>query len=93
MQMYVPPTWTCAPAPRATSAIAPATAAQIGSAKLTWPTMPSPKNVSARWRVRSMNWSGKTRSVGAYSSFIEPTALAERIVSTPRSLKPKRFAR
>src|ERR1700757_4772105 len=61
--MYVPPSCTRAPAPRAASAIACATAVQIGSANETWPTMPSPKNVSGRWRVRAMNWAGKARSV------------------------------
>jgi hypothetical protein len=33
-----------------------------------------------------MNWCGKRMSVGAYASFIEPTALAERIVCTPSVL-------
>ena len=49
---------------------------------------PSPKKVSARWRVRSKNWSGTTMSFGAYSIFIEPTALIETMRSTPRVLKP-----
>jgi len=46
--------------------------------------MPPPKNVAARPRVLSMNWSGRTMSRGRISSFIEPTAEAERIRVTPR---------
>ena len=34
-----------------------------------------------------------TRSIGLYSSFRLPTALAERMYSTPSALKPKMFAR
>ena len=37
---------------------------QNGSARLTWATMPLPKNVLGRWVVRSMNWSGTTKMTG-----------------------------
>jgi hypothetical protein len=46
----------------------PATVAHTGSPKATWPTMPSPKKVLFRRKVRSMNWSGTTKSVGLCSS-------------------------
>ena len=39
--------------------------------------MPSPKKVSTRWRVRSKNWSGITKSSGLCSSFNDPTADTE----------------
>ena len=57
--------------------------AQTGSPKATWATMPSPKKVPTRAKVRSMNWSGITKSVGLCSSFSEPTAETERMRSTP----------
>jgi hypothetical protein len=44
---------------------------------------PLPKKVAARPTVRSMNWSGTTISLGWIRSFIDPTADAERILSTP----------
>ena len=52
-----------------------------------------PKKVLMRPRVRSKNWSGTTTSSGGYSSLRLPTALAEKIRSTPSSLKPKMLAR
>ena len=63
-----------------------ATVAQTGSPKATWPTIPSPKKVAMRLKVRSMNWSGMTNSVGLCSSFSEPTADTERMRSTPSFL-------
>ena len=59
---------------------------QTGSPKATWPTMPSPKKVALRANVRSMNWSGMTKSVGLCSSLSEPTAETERMLVTPRLL-------
>src|SRR5687768_6581359 len=46
-----------------------------------------------RPRVRSMNWSGKTMSSGLYSCLRLPTALAERMYSTPSIFIPKMLAR
>jgi hypothetical protein len=40
-------------------------AAHTGSAKPTWPTTPSSKNVETRRLVRSMSWSATTKSPGA----------------------------
>ncbi len=67
--------------------------AQNGCANPTCATRPRPKNVEMRPRVRSRNWSGMTRSSGLYSSFRLPTALADRMYSTPSVLKPKMLAR
>ena len=38
---------------------------------------------AARWRVKSMNWSGSTMSSGAISSRIEPTADTDNRYCTP----------
>src|SRR5688572_15084267 len=46
-----------------------------------------------RPRVRSMSWSGKTMSRGLYSCLRLPTALAERMYSTPSIFMPKMLAR
>ena len=40
-----------------------------------------------------MNWSGTTMSSGLYSSFRLPTALADRMYSTPSIFIPKMLAR
>ncbi len=56
-------------------------------------TMPSPKKVSTRCRVRSKNWFGITKSSGLCSSFSDPTAETEIMRSTPNCLKPKMLAR
>ena len=51
-------------------------------------TRPSPKNVETRPRVRSKNWSGRTKSCGRCSSLSEPTALSEMMRSTPSDFMP-----
>src|SRR5208337_791879 len=81
-----PATWH---ASRTTFVISPHT----GSPNPMWATMPSPKKVSTRWRVRSKNWSGITKSSGLCSSFSEPTAETETMRSTPNCLKPCILAR
>ena len=93
MQTYVPPRVAASPAASAASARFAASAGQIGSAKETCATRPSPKNVSARWRVRSMNWSGMSARRGTCSSLRLPTAEAERSASQPSALKAQTLAR
>ena len=83
MQMYVPPFLPTTPTSAHAFTNTPATIGQMGSPKPTWPTTPSPKNVAWRSNVRSMNWSGTTKSVGLCSSFRLPTALTLRILVTP----------
>ena len=61
---------------------------QMGSAKLMWATRPSPKKVEMRPRVRSKNWSGRTKSCGRCCSWSEPTALKEMMRSTPSDFRP-----
>ena len=72
----------------------PLSSGQTGWANDTCTAMPCPaKKVLIRPLVRSKNWSGTTTSSGGYSSLRLPTALAEKIRSTPRSLNPKMLAR
>ena len=93
MHTYVPDGWTVAPTARADATASPASSAHTGCANPTCAAMPPPKNVLTRPFVRSKNWSGITTSSGGYSSLRLPTALAEKMRSTPSSLKPKTLAR
>src|SRR6476660_1944447 len=86
MQRYVPPRLAFTPAVAHDEPTTSDSCGQKGSAKLTCATSPSPKNVEIRPRVRSKNWSGITKSSGLCSSFSDPTALKERIRSTPSDL-------
>jgi hypothetical protein len=78
---------------RALSSSASERDGHTGSAKLACATIPSPKNVSRRCLVRSMNWSGITACLGGYSSLRLPTAEADSRASHPSILKPQMFAR
>ena len=59
----------------------------------TWATQPAPKKLLGRAKVRSMNWSTRTRCPGAYSSFREPTAEIETMSVTPARFIASMFAR
>ncbi len=56
-------------------------------------TSPVPKKLLARAKVRSTNWSTRTKVPGASSSLSEPTALTERTSVTPARFSASMLAR
>src|SRR3546814_12096830 len=63
------------------------------SAMLTCATMPSPKQLFSRAKVRSINWSAITKRPGGISSRSDPTAEMERMSVHPARLSAYIFAR
>jgi hypothetical protein len=59
----------------------------------TCPTIPVPKKLFCRAKVRSMNWSGMTKVPGASSSRREPTAENASTSVTPARLSASMLAR
>src|SRR3546814_13116179 len=60
---------------------------------LTCATMPSPKKLFSRAKVRSINWSAITKRPGGISSRSDPTAEMERMSVHPARLSASIFAR
>ena len=75
-----------APCPEAAVANSRLRSGQNGSAKAMWPTIPLSKKVAGRDLVRSMSWSGITKSSGRMLSLRLPTALTDTMRSTPSDL-------
>ena len=72
MTTKVPFGWTVAPASLADSYKIRLKSGQKGSAKGMWPTIPSPKKELTLPLVRSISWSGISRSPGFISSLKLP---------------------
>lgn len=65
-----------------------------GSANPTWPTSPFSKKVNGRMPlVRSMIWSGMTKSMGLMSSRRDPTAEKAMMLRTPMERRAAMLAR